>query len=70
MQPASISPASPLPCLPLADARYAMGAPCSPLVLADRLITLAQAADLAGFPGIAIQLVALALAALDEPTVQ
>ena len=38
----------------------------SPLVLSDRLITLAQAADRAGFTGTAEQLVTLACAVFDE----
>ena len=37
----------------------------SPLVLSDRLIALAQAADNAGFTGTAEQLVTLAFAVLD-----
>ena len=40
--------------------------PVSPLVLSDRLITLAQAADRAGFTGTAEQLVALACTVFDE----
>jgi hypothetical protein len=38
----------------------------SPLVLSDRLITLAQAADRAGYTGTAEQLVTLACAVFDE----
>jgi hypothetical protein len=38
----------------------------STLVLSDRLITLAQAADRAGFTGTAEQLVTLACAVFDE----
>lgn len=38
----------------------------SPLVLSDRLITLAQDADRAGFTGTAEQLVTLACAVFDE----
>ena len=40
--------------------------PVSPLVLSDRLITLAEAADRAGFTGTAEQLVTLACAVFDE----
>lgn len=39
----------------------------SPLLLSDRLIALAQAADGAGYTGMAEQLVTLAYAVLDEP---
>ena len=39
----------------------------SPLMLADRLITLAQEADRAGYPQSAIQLLGLAHAVFDEP---
>ena len=38
----------------------------SPLVLSDRLITLAQDADRAGFTGTAQQLMTLACAVFDE----
>jgi hypothetical protein len=41
--------------------------PVSALVLSDRLITLAQAADSAGMRGTATRLVRLAHAVLDEP---
>lgn len=37
----------------------------SPLMLSDRLIALAQAADVAGYPGAAEQLVSLAFSVLD-----
>lgn len=40
--------------------------PVSHLVLSDRLIALAQAADRAGFTGTAGQLVSLACAVFDE----
>ena len=40
--------------------------PVSPLVLADRLISLAQAADRAGYPDSASRLVWIALAVFDE----
>ncbi len=40
--------------------------PVSPLVLSDRLIALAQAADRAGFIGTAEQLVTLACTVFDE----
>ena len=40
--------------------------PVSPLVLSDRLIALAQAADRAGYTGTAEQLVALACTVFDE----
>ena len=39
----------------------------SPLVLADRLITLAQDADRAGYPESATKLLGLAYAVFDEP---
>lgn len=39
--------------------------PLSPLILADRLITLAQDADQAGYPDTANQLVTLVYAVLD-----
>ena len=41
--------------------------PVSPLVLSDRLITLAQAADSAGLRGTATRLVRLAHTVLEEP---
>jgi hypothetical protein len=41
-------------------------APVSPLVLSDRLIALAQAADRAGFTDTADKLVHLACSVLDE----
>ena len=41
--------------------------PVSALVLSDRLITLAQAADHAGLRGTATRLVRLAHSVLDEP---
>ena len=41
--------------------------PVSPLVLSDRLITLARDADRAGFTGTADRLVRLAYAVFDEP---
>ena len=40
--------------------------PVSPLVLADRLITLAQDADRAGYPQSATHLLGLAYAVFDE----
>ena len=40
--------------------------PFSPLVLSDRLIALAQAADDAGFQGTARELVSLAFSVLDQ----
>ena len=40
--------------------------PVSILVLSDRLITLAQAADRAGFTGTAAQLITMACAVFDE----
>ena len=40
--------------------------PVSILVLSDRLITLAQAADRAGFTGTAAQLITIACAVFDE----
>ncbi len=40
--------------------------PVSPLVLSDRLITLAKDADRAGFTGTAEQLVTLACSVFDE----
>jgi hypothetical protein len=39
----------------------------SPLMLSDRLIALAQAADVAGYTGAAEQLVSLAFSVLDTP---
>ncbi len=39
----------------------------SPLMLSDRLIALAQAADVAGYSGAAEQLVTLAFSVLDAP---
>ncbi len=39
----------------------------SPLVLSDRLIALAQAADVAGYADAAERLVSLAFAVLDQP---
>ena len=44
--------------------------PVSALVLSDRLITLAQAADNAGLRNTASRLVRLAHAVLDEPETQ
>ena len=44
----------------------AMQPPTSALVLADRLLTLAQTADRAGFTASASRLVQLALAVFDE----
>jgi hypothetical protein len=41
--------------------------PVSPLVLSDRLITLARDADRAGFTSTADRLVRLAYAVFDEP---
>jgi len=41
-------------------------APVSPLILSDRLIALAEAADRAGFQGTAEQLVCLACTVFDE----
>ena len=41
--------------------------PVSPLVLADRLLTLAQDADRAGYLDAASQLVSLMYSVLDEP---
>ena len=43
------------------------GAAASPLMLCDRLITLAQEADRAGFAGTARHLVQLAQSVFDEP---
>ncbi len=40
--------------------------PVSPLMLADRLITLAQEADRAGYPRSATHLLGLAYAVFDE----
>ena len=40
--------------------------PVSPLVLSDRLITLAEAAEKAGYTGTAEQLVCLACTVFDE----
>ena len=45
-------------------------APVSPLILADRLITLAREADRAGFTDSANRLVGIALAVFDETPVQ
>ena len=45
-------------------------APVSPLVLADRLISLAREADRAGFTDSASRLVGIALAVFDERPVQ
>jgi hypothetical protein len=42
-------------------------APFSPLVLSDRLLTLAQDADLAGYRGTAEHLLTLASKVLDKP---
>lgn len=53
----SLSPAA-LACPP--------GATFSPLILADRLITLAQEADRAGYRGSADRLIGLAYAVLDD----
>ena len=39
----------------------------SPLMLSDRLITLAQEADRAGYPRSATRLLGLAYAVFDEP---
>ena len=41
--------------------------PASPLMLADRLITLAQDADLAGFRAMASDLIDLAFRTLEQP---
>ena len=41
--------------------------PASPLMLADRLITLAQEADLAGFRAMASDLINLAFQTLEHP---
>ncbi len=41
--------------------------PVSPLVLCDRLLTLAQDADQAGFVGAAERLLRLATQVLDQP---
>jgi hypothetical protein len=48
------------------DHQTAAPAPISPLVLADRLISLAQDADRAGFSDSANRLVGLAYAVLEE----
>jgi hypothetical protein len=48
------------------SSRQAARIPVSPLILSDRLITLAQDADRAGFTGAAEKLVNLACAVLDE----
>lgn len=47
-------------------APYVGGPRFSPLVLADRLITLAQEADRAGYPGSASRLIHLVYAVLDD----
>lgn len=48
------------------NSTFAAHAAPSPLVLADRLISLAQDADRAGYVAAASNLVALALAVFDE----
>lgn len=53
MPPASLQPATPL-------------VPFSPLILSDRLITLAKDADRAGYPDTAEQLITLACSVLDQ----
>lgn len=50
----------------LASAAPDSGPVFSPLLLSDRLIALAQAADHAGYTGAAERLVTLAFAVLDE----
>ncbi len=44
--------------------------PISPLVLADRLISLAQDADRAGYPDSAVRMLGLAYAVFDEQPAQ
>ncbi|HKM62899.1 MAG TPA: hypothetical protein VJY39_10450 [Acidisphaera sp.] len=51
----------------MADTMPSPAVPVSALVLSDRLITLAQAADNAGLRGAATRLVQLAHAVFDEP---
>ena len=51
----------------MAEIMPSPAAPISPLVLSDRLITLAQAADSAGLRGTATRLVRLAHTVLEEP---
>jgi hypothetical protein len=53
-----------------APAPYVEGPRFSPLVLADRLITLAQEADRAGYPDSASRLIGLVYAVLDDEKVQ
>lgn len=53
---------------PIATASTLQSTTASPLVLCDRLISLAQEADRAGHPGTASQLVHLAHTVFDEPT--
>jgi hypothetical protein len=45
-------------------------APVSPMVLSDRLLSLAQAADRAGLPDTAERLLTLALSVFDETPVR
>lgn len=52
-----------------APAPYAEGPRFSPLVLADRLITLAQEADRAGYHSSASRLIGLVYAVLDDEKV-
>ena len=47
------------------DAMLVPGGPVSPLMLADRLITLAQDADRAGYRDAATHLVSMAFTVLD-----
>ncbi len=61
-RPVFVLPAGP-PARP--DRRF-LNRPDSPLMLADRLITMAQDADRAGYQPVAIQLVALVYALLDD----
>jgi hypothetical protein len=49
--------------LPTAD-------PVSPLIISDRLLTLAQQADKSGYPDAARRLLRLAMAVLDEAPAQ
>lgn len=46
---------------------HPIGASVSPMVIADRLITLAQDADRAGYRAAAASLVSLIYSVLDEP---
>jgi hypothetical protein len=52
--------------LPTAGSAIRQTAPLSPMTLSDRLITLAQDADSAGYPITAEQLVLLAIMIFDE----